>query len=193
MLVFGAIPGPGVMATIARALASGFKPAAFLVFGVVLGDLSYLMLAIYGLSAVADSVGHLFVWVKIAGGLYLFVLAINLWRYQPERVALESNRDDSLTGNFMTGLLITLSNPKVIVFYLGFLPTFIDLRAITFSDMLIIIALVICCLLIVMLAYAYAAEQARQLLNSHAARARLNRCAAAVMGLASLSLLLDAL
>ena len=48
MFVLAATPGPGVFATVARALASGFVPAAELVVGIVIGDLVYLLLAIWG-------------------------------------------------------------------------------------------------------------------------------------------------
>ena len=83
MFVLAATPGPGVFATVARALASGFVPAAELVVGIVIGDLVYLLLAIFGLGALAAVLGELFVVVKYAGAAYLLWLGWRLWHAPP--------------------------------------------------------------------------------------------------------------
>ncbi|MGD9325027.1 MAG: LysE family transporter, partial [Desulfobacterales bacterium] len=53
MLVLAASPGPGVFATVARALASGFRPSFAVICGIVAGDVIYLLFAVFGLSMVA--------------------------------------------------------------------------------------------------------------------------------------------
>ncbi len=67
-----------VVATVARALASGLAPALGFIAGVAMVDLFYLLLAIFGLAAVAHVLGELFIVVKIAGGLYLVWFGIHL-------------------------------------------------------------------------------------------------------------------
>jgi len=74
MLILAASPGPGVFAIVARALASGFRPALAVITGIVIGDIIYLTFAVFGLSIIAQSLGELFIIVKICGGVYLFWL-----------------------------------------------------------------------------------------------------------------------
>lgn len=57
MLLLAITPGPGVFVTVASALASGFARAVWVVAGIVMGDLIFLLLAIYGLSAMAEFLG----------------------------------------------------------------------------------------------------------------------------------------
>lgn len=68
MLVLAATPGPGVFASVAQALSSGFRSSIDVIAGIVVGDLLFLTLAIFGLSAVAYALGELFFIVKIMGG-----------------------------------------------------------------------------------------------------------------------------
>jgi threonine/homoserine/homoserine lactone efflux protein len=83
--------------------------------------------------------------------------------------------------SFLGGLSITLGNPKVILFYLGFLPTFLDLPALSNFDILVVAAVVALVLGSVMLVYAFMASRARQVLKSEHARTRMNKTAGSVM------------
>ncbi len=181
MFLLAASPGPGVFATVARALASGFSHAAVLVLGVVVGDLIFLLLAIYGLSAIAELLGSFFTFVKYAGGLYLIWLGLNIWRTPPKPQAIQGIRELSWRKNFLSGLVITLANPKVILFYLGFLPTFVDLNSLATLDVIAISTVVAVVLGTVLLSYAWAATQAGQLFKSTKSLNRINKCAAGVM------------
>ena len=60
MFVLAVTPGPGVLATVSRTLVIGFRPSIPFMAGLILGDLVYLLLAIYGLSFAARSMGNLF-------------------------------------------------------------------------------------------------------------------------------------
>ncbi len=125
MFVLAASPGPGVFATTARALASGFHPAIAVIVGIVAGDIIFLLFAIYGLSMAAEALGNFFVIVKLCGSAYLIFLGVKIWFSKPKfEVYRNDHFSGTLWGNFISGLVITLSNPKVILFYCGFLPTF---------------------------------------------------------------------
>lgn len=78
MFLLAITPGPGVFATVSRALASGFSNAAFVVFGIILGDLIFLLSAIFGLSAIASIMGDFFILVKYLGGIYLLFLGYKI-------------------------------------------------------------------------------------------------------------------
>jgi threonine/homoserine/homoserine lactone efflux protein len=182
MLVLAASPGPGVFATIARALASGFRPSLAVIFGIVLGDIIFLIFAAFGLSMVARALGNMFFIVKICGGAYLIWLGVRIWLKKPEPVSANQNQDTrSQWGNFATGLVITLSNPKVILFYCGFLPTFLDLSALTLIDLIIVVTIITVVLGCVLGTYALLASRARRLFTNQLAVRRLNRAAGGVM------------
>jgi len=181
MFILAITPGPGVFATIARALASGFSHATVLIAGIVLGDLIFLLLAIYGLAAVADFLGGFFAVVKYAGGLYLIWLGWRIWHSAGRAVQVTGVKEFSWRANFISGLVITLGNPKVILFYLGFLPTFVDLTALTHLDVLIAALVVSLVLAGVLLGYAYTAARARNAFTSGRAARRLNKAAGGVM------------
>ena len=73
IIILAATPGPGMFATIARALASGCREAFSLICGIVFGDIIFLLFAVFGLSIVAQAMGDLFFIVKVCG-LYLLDL-----------------------------------------------------------------------------------------------------------------------
>ena len=181
MFLLAITPGPGVFATVARALASGFLHASVVVAGIVVGDLTFLLLAIYGLAAVAELMGGFFTLVKFAGAAYLVWLGIRLWRSRAVATEAAPIEEASWWSNFLSGLFITLGNPKVILFYLGFLPAFVDLTTLIMTDVVMIAAVVSLVLGLTMLGYAYAASSARQLFRSPGARQLLNRASGGVM------------
>ena len=183
MLILAASPGPGVFATTARAMASGFRPALAVIWGIVLGDIIFLLFAAFGLSVVARVLGNLFFIVKIGGGAYLVWLGIKIWLQNPEpsQVREQAAISRSKWGNFAGGLIITLSNPKVILFYCGFLPTFLDLSALTIVDLTLVVTIITAVLSGVLITYAYLASRARKIFTRERAVKRLNRAAGGVM------------
>jgi threonine/homoserine/homoserine lactone efflux protein len=182
MLILAASPGPGVFATVARALASGFRPALAVICGIVLGDIIFLLFAALGLSMVARLLGSMFVVIKICGGAYLIWLGIKIWLKKPQPVSGARDPDSrSQWENFVGGLIITLSNPKVILFYCGFLPTFLDLSSLTAIDLAIVVIIITAVLTGVLGTYAYLASRARKIFSSQRSVQRLNRAAGSVM------------
>ncbi|MBT8763130.1 LysE family translocator [Desulfohalobiaceae bacterium Ax17] len=182
MLILAASPGPGVFATVARALASGFRPALIVICGIVLGDVIFLLFATFGLSIVAQALGNLFFIVKICGSIYLIFLGFKIWFKEPAHAVSEYEWcTKARWGNFISGLLITLSNPKVIFFYCGFLPTFLDLSVLTLSDLVVVVGIVIIVLASVLATYAFLASCTRQMFTKQKAARRLNRTAGGLM------------
>ena len=182
MLVLAASPGPGVFATVARALASGFRPSFAVIGGIVLGDIVYLLFAAFGLSMVARALGNTFFIVKLCGGAYLIWLGVRIWLDKPASDNRNQNKIiHSQWGNFATGLVITLSNPKVILFYCSFLPTFLELSALTPIDLIIVVTIITMVLGSVLGIYAFLASRARRMVTDQQAFRRLNRTAGVVM------------
>lgn len=182
LFLFAVSPGPGVFITVARSMASGFQPAVIVISGIILGDIVYLLFAIFGLAIVAQTLGDFFIVVKICGGLYLVWLGLKAWHLKPS-TQIEGRISDKKHGahHFFSGFFVSLSNPKVILFYCSFLPAFIDLGALTRIDIVLIVAVVAIVLAVVLTIYAFLANQARQLFTSKLAVKRFHRIAGGMM------------
>jgi threonine/homoserine/homoserine lactone efflux protein len=181
VFVLGVTPGPGVFAGVARALASGLGPAVAFATGMVVGDIVLLLLVVFGLAAVAETMGELFLFVKIAGGAYLVWLGVKLWRAEPIPAGAGVETERGFWRNSLGGFALTLGNPKAILFYAAFLPSFLDLAGLDASGILITVAVVASVLFVVMMGYMLAAARARRLFQSARSMRRLNRGAGALL------------
>lgn len=179
--IAAAIPGPGVIALVARALGLGFRSTLPMLFGLALGDVVYLSAAVLGLAYIAASFGTVFMVIKYAGVAYLIWMAVSFWRQgvTAEKVAAQSAGD--ALSSFLAGFMVTLGNPKVIVFYLALLPTFLDLSTVTPVDFAVLIVLTFSVLVAVMIPYLGLAGRARHMLQSPRALKVMNRIAASFL------------
>ncbi|MCJ2142700.1 LysE family translocator [Methylobacterium sp. E-066] len=179
--IAAAVPGPGIIALVARALSSGFRAAMAFSVGLILGDLIFLSAAVFGLALIAETLGEVFVVVRLCAGLYLAYLAVRLWRSAGKTDRIEGGHADRPFASFIAGITVTLANPKTIVFYLAVLPTIVDLRTVTAGDFGVLVGLTALVLAAVVTPYAALAARARNSLRKPVFRARLNRGAAAIM------------
>ncbi len=184
--IFAAIPGPGVTAVVSQALARGLKPALLWAAGIVLGDTAYLLLAMLGLSLVAQQLGWAFVILKWAGAAYLVYLGLRcLLAKAPAAVQAPADQPAppaaSLARTFLGGFCVSLGNPKVIAFYCGFLPGFVDMRALGGLDMFLVAASILPTCYGVVALYAWLAARGRNVAQSGRAWKLANRGAGAVM------------
>lgn len=179
--IAAASPGPGMAAVVARGLGGGFAGAFPMVLGLVLGDLVFLSLAIFGLAAVAQTFGAAFTVIRWAGAAYLLYLAWKLWTAEPDPEQVRARAAEHPARTMLAGLSLTLGNPKTIVFYLALLPTLVPLERITLLGYAELAGIVVVLLTLVGSAYAAAAAGAREVFRSPAALRRLNRFSGAVM------------
>jgi threonine/homoserine/homoserine lactone efflux protein len=179
------VPGPGVAAVVARALGGGFMSAVPMVIGILVGDLIYLVFALFGLAAIATWFGPIFVVVRWGGALYLLYIAWQFWTAKPGTEQIRA-KTESGWKTFLSGFALTMGNPKTIVFYLALLPTVVPLdQPITVLGFTELVAIVVVVLLIIGLAYAALAAAARDFFKSNRAIQRLNRTAAVMMASAA--------
>lgn len=163
LLVFAATPGPGNFAVVARALSAGMGAAIAMTVGIVLGDLLFLTAALAGVTAGGPMLGSAFVIVKYIGAAYLVTLGIRLWRQAPRSYEPDGNRERTeMPRSVAAGLLLTLGNPKVILFYLGFLPLFVDPDRFSISDAVDIAVVVPVTVSLPLLGYAFLAARVRR-------------------------------
>ena len=189
MVVLAAAPSLSVMLVTAKSAASGFAHGAAAAMGVVAGDVLLILVAVFGLALLAEATGSAWLVLKYAAAAYLVWLAVRLWRSRTGPDASSPSRHTSLPGSFLAGLLLTLADQKAVLFYLAFLPAFVDLSAVTWVDVSALVAVTTVAVGGVKVAYAYAGERARALVTP-AMAARLNALAAAALLLAAGALIL---
>lgn len=180
LLVAVISPGPAVAALLARIMARGTEGIAAFCAGLVIGDLIWLSCAMFGLAALAALFQPLFLVVKYCGAAYLLYLAWKLWSGAGAPLASEPVRGQG-RQLFGAALLISMGNPKVMLFYLAVLPTVIDLTRLTVMDMLELAGIVALVVSAVLAGYVLLAAQARRMFTSARAVRRLNRGAALAM------------
>jgi threonine/homoserine/homoserine lactone efflux protein len=176
-----ATPGPGVAAVIARSLAHGFKGAPAFVAGFIVGDLTWFGIAATGLAALAKNATTVFVVIKWAGVAYLLYLAWKLWTAPAERVAVVADQRQHGWRAFLASLMLTLGNPKAILFFLALLPTVVDLASMNTLRFMEISLAISVILPGVLFTYVFLAARARQLFTTPRAVRRLNRSSGVAM------------
>ena len=181
MILLAMLPSPSVFAVVARSITSGFTHGLVTVMGIVVGDFVFILLAIYGLSAMAEMMDSLFILVKYLGGVYLIWLGIKLSRAKVNTIEIEGVRELSWLSNFLCGLFITLSDPKAIFFYLSFFPAFLDLSDVSIVETSTILVIAAMAVGGGKLFYAYMADKARLFFKSPRAKKIMNIMAGIVM------------
>jgi threonine/homoserine/homoserine lactone efflux protein len=182
VLIFALIPGPGVMSIIAQSVSRGFKSTALYCLGVVSGDLCYLLMAIFGMGFVAQKLGTGFMILKWAGAAYLVYLGVKSWLAAPPAADCSNLPTEKGFGKtYLAGLCVSLGNPKLIAFYCGFLPGFMDLQALTSGDVVVVACSVIPTVLAVLLVYAWLGDRSRAAIRSPKIWKIANRCAGSVL------------
>jgi threonine/homoserine/homoserine lactone efflux protein len=181
LAMLAALPSTSVIAVVSRSIAGGIGHGIAASIGIVVGDICFIIIAILGLSVVAEAMGDLFLWVKLCAGIYLIWFGIGLWRSIPAATTVDTNQQKSLISSLLCGLFITLGDQKAILFYLGFFPAFIDLDNVSQTDFGIIIMITIVAVGGVKVAYAFASHQASALLKNTLAKLMLNRLAGSAM------------
>ncbi|WP_316897685.1 LysE family translocator [Pseudodesulfovibrio indicus] len=181
-LVFACIPGPGISAVVAQSLARGFKAGAGFTLGLALGDVCYLLTALFGMGWVASQIGPYFVVLKWAGAAYLVYMGVKCWTARPNFDPQPECAASARTGrSFLAGLCVTLGNPKAIAFYCGFLPGFVDMASLTGTDVALVMGIIVPIIGTVPLVYAWLASRGRNALRSTRLWKIMNRSAGTIM------------
>ncbi len=180
-------PGPVWLAIMARALSGGFSAAWPLALGVSIGDMLWPLVAVLGISWILSVFDVFMLGMRwLACGVFLLMGAM-LIRHAGAKI----DRDSRLTkpgawAGFAAGLLAILGNPKAVLFYMGVLPGFFDLRVITWPDVGAIIAVSVAIPLLGNLAVAGFVGKLRTLMTSSATLKRINIVAGSLLILVGL-------
>ena len=184
------VPGPTVALVVARSLAEGRAAAVPLALGVAMGDLVATSLSLAGVGALLAASAAAFTLVKWAGALYLIWIAIGLWRAPPPALAGAARTDGSARRALRDGFLVTVFNPKGIVFFVAFVPQFIDPAAPYAPQAVVFVALFTAIGALNVLAYALGADRLRHAIARPAVLRAMTRSGAVALGAAGVATLL---
>src|SRR5215475_4768992 len=121
------VPGPVVTLLIANGLRHGTRAALINIAGVQTGLAIVIGIVAIGLTSLMATMGYWFDWLRLAGAVYLVWLGIKLIRAPAEGISADESPPPPRGGFFLQGLLVLLSNPKLLIFFGAFLPQFMDM------------------------------------------------------------------
>ena len=124
--VFAYFPGPALLYTAAQTLARGRRAGFMAALGIHLGCYVHVFAAALGLSAVLEYVPELYLALKLAGAAYLIWLGISMWRQQAASGGTMELPAKTARRAMLESMAVEILNPKVALFFIAFLPQFVD-------------------------------------------------------------------
>lgn len=142
-LLLNITPGADMLYILTNAFQKGFKAGIIATLGISVGCLFHVFLAVIGLSAILQSSPTAFLIVKYLGAIYLVYLGFSMLIKKQKKFDIDKNIDKKTIKNiFSKGVLINALNPKVAIFFITFLPQFIDIHYESKSIALLILGLI---------------------------------------------------
>jgi RhtB (resistance to homoserine/threonine) family protein len=118
-------PGPDILYVLSRSMSGGRKVGLVSALGISLGEIVHTVLAVLGLAAILQASITAFLAMKWLGAAYLVYLGLRTWR-ERNGIVLQQWNPAKLWTVFRQGLLTNLFNPKAVLFYVTFLPQFVN-------------------------------------------------------------------
>jgi len=171
------IPGPTVLLVVSYALGHGRRAAWATVAGVALGDFTAMTCSMLGIGALLAASAGLFTAVKWVGAAYLVYLGIKLWRAPvSDQTSIPADGRDTRSGRILFHTYaVTALNPKSIVFFVAFLPQFLDSALPVVPQIVIFEATFLVLATLNALSYAVMAAFARRTIRKPAVQRVVNR------------------
>ncbi len=169
------IPGPTVLLVVSYALGQGWRAALPMVLGVTSADLTAMTLSMLGVGVLLKASAALFGALKWAGAAYLLWLGVKLWRAGGALHATPRKGEASALKMAAHAWIVTCLNPKGIVFFVAFLPQFMDPKGDFFAQMAILVATFVTLSFINSTSWALAASHARSFVQSERAMSIVNK------------------
>lgn len=181
LIVAAGSPGPSIAALVARVLTNGVRDVLPFLAAMWIGEALWLTCAVTGLAVLAHTFALAFLAVKFTGVACLLYLAWKMWRAPADVREGTLPSGQSPWRMFVAGLMVTLGNPKIMVFYLALLPTIVDLSRVGTVAWLELTATMLIVLMMVDFGWAMVAARARKLLTNRRAVKIANRASATMM------------
>ena len=188
LLVTAGTPGPSVAALVARVLTNGVRDVLPFLAAMWIGEALWLTLAVAGLSAFARTFATGLLVLKLLGVAYLLFLAWKMWTAPTDTKAGDLPRGQSPWRMFVAGTLVTLGNPKIMLFYLALLPTIVDLTHVGVLAWAELVGTMLAVLILADCFWSLLAARARAFLTSARAKRIANRTSATAMAGAAVAI-----
>ena len=194
--IFVVTPGPGIIALLSRTLAKGIAAGLLMGVGLMMGDFIYLIAVLASLHSIADVIAPYMIYVRIFGGLFLAYVGWQQWQAKPWVVngqrQIHDKQDSSVWQTLGAGIAISGTNPKVIVFYLSFLPQFMDLSRLSLLDSVIVMVTIALSLFAGCIVYAFGADRIFRMIKNEKSAVLMNRITGGSIIVVALILVLTA-
>jgi threonine/homoserine/homoserine lactone efflux protein len=119
------IPGPNVALIVANSLAYGTRYGLLTMAGTASAMVPQLLLTSLGMAALLHGLGEWFAWLRWLGAAYLIVLGVRQWRAPPLDLTRTAPQPRSARGIYLRAVLVSLTNPKTLLFFGAFFPQFV--------------------------------------------------------------------
>ena len=119
-------PGPDNVFVLTQSALHGKLSGLVVVFGLCTGLLFHTTAVAFGVAVIFQASTLAFTLLKVIGAGYLVYLAWQIFRASPEQISMQSDQQKSLGTLYRRGIIMNLTNPKVSIFFLAFLPQFAD-------------------------------------------------------------------
>jgi threonine/homoserine/homoserine lactone efflux protein len=136
-------PGPGMTMVMSRTISGGMSACFTFVLGFLFVTLAYLWIVLLGFQFINLDIVFVSILIKTLAAVYLINIGIKGIMYPEVSYGVEEPKGHSFFDNLSAAVILTASNPLVIVFYAGILPTVIDIDAMSMNDMVIITFIVL--------------------------------------------------
>ena len=186
-------PGPDILYLLTKSLSDGAKSGIILACGLVSGIVFHTTLVMVGVAALIKSSATAMLLLKIFGATYLFFLAFGAFKSARNGKKISLSRADknfSAAALYKRGVLMNVLNPKVLLFFLAFLPQFVDLNGSSLQILFLGVVFAIQALIIFSFVAIFAGKVRNLILRKKNIGQILNFVEAAVLTLIALTLIL---
>lgn len=140
--ILGLSPGPAVFATVARSIVLPFRKTALFILGIIFADFIFAFAAMSGVSLLFKQ-NEIYFWIlKLLGGGYLIYLGVKGLISKSSILEIKSVAPEKGWRLFGSGFLLTAGNPKDLLFFVSFLPAFVDLQRVETLQMIVVATLI---------------------------------------------------
>lgn len=166
------IPGPCVLLVVSQALTKGMRSSLLCILGDVVGSAVLMILSLIGVGAILATSATLFALFKWLGIMYMAYLGVCqiIEAKKSKSQRQEADSQTSSFGSFNAGFIAALLNPKAIIFYMAFLPQFMNTQADTLLQFSILVVTSSAVIALILTGYALIASRTRKAFMSEKSR-----------------------